>query len=50
MESDVASLEAAGFDFEVMVRECLASLAADRMSASRVSGLREDKPERELWG
>ena len=48
VDSDVASLAAAGFDFEVMVRERLESLAADRLSVSRVNGLRADKPEREL--
>jgi hypothetical protein len=48
VESDTASLAAAGFDFEVMVRERLESLAADRPSMSRVNRLRANNPEREL--
>jgi hypothetical protein len=48
VESDTASLAVAGFNFEVMVQERLESLAADRLSVSRVNRLRADKPEREL--
>jgi hypothetical protein len=48
VESDAESLAAAGFDFEVMVRERLESLSADRLSASRVAGLRADNPVMEL--
>jgi hypothetical protein len=36
------SLESAGWDFEVMVREPLESLAANRMSETRIAVLRED--------
>jgi hypothetical protein len=48
VESDIECLEAVGLNFEVMVKERLESLAADRLSASRVEGLREDNPERAL--
>ena len=45
---DTACLESAGWDFEVMVRERLHSLAANRMSDARIAVLREDNPERAL--
>jgi hypothetical protein len=44
----MASLESAGWDFEVMVRERLESLASNRMSDARITTLREDNPERAL--
>ena len=48
VDSDTASLVAAGYDFEVMVRERLESLSDNRLSVSRVETLREDNPERGL--
>jgi hypothetical protein len=48
VQRDTASLESAGWDFEVMVRERLESLAANRMSDARIATLREDNPERAL--
>lgn len=44
----MACLVAAKYDFEVMVRERLESLSANRLSAKRVERLREDNPERVL--
>jgi hypothetical protein len=43
-----ACLAEAGVYFEVMVRNRLDLLARDRLSASRVEGLRSDNPERRL--
>jgi hypothetical protein len=48
VERDTASLESAGWDFEVMVRERLESLASNRMSDARIATLRDDNPERAL--
>jgi hypothetical protein len=48
IKRDTASLESAGWDFEIMVRERLESLAANRMSDDRIATLREDNPERAL--
>ena len=48
IESDTASLAAVGFNFEVMVAKRLESLSTDRLSESRVAGLRADNPERTL--
>ena len=48
VQRDMASLESAGWDFEVMVRERLESLASNRMSAARIATLREDNPELRL--
>jgi hypothetical protein len=48
IQRDMASLESAGWDFEVMVRERLESLASNRMSDARIATLREDNPERAL--
>lgn len=48
VDSDMACLVAAKYDFEVMVRERLESLSANRLSAKRVERLREDNPERVL--
>jgi hypothetical protein len=48
IQRDMASLESAGLDFEVMVRERLESLASNRMSDARIATLREDNPERAL--
>jgi hypothetical protein len=48
VESDVECLRAAGYDFEVMVRKRLGTLAANRLSVQRVEGLRSDNPERAL--
>ena len=48
VQRDTVCLESAGWDFEVMVRERLESLAANRMSEARIDALREDNPERAL--
>jgi hypothetical protein len=48
VQRDTASLESAGWDFEVMVRQRLESLASNRMSEARIAALREDNPERAL--
>jgi hypothetical protein len=48
VEGDTASLAAAGFDFEMMVKTRLESLSADRLRNSRVERLRTDNPERTL--
>jgi hypothetical protein len=48
VQRDTACLESAVSDFEVMERERLESLAANRMSEARIAVLREDNPERAL--
>ena len=45
---DVACLDEAGGNFEAMVRTRLERLSPDRLTASRVEGLRADNPERQL--
>ena len=45
---DIACLAEAGGGFEDMVRSRLGALAPDRLSVSRVEGLRADNPERRL--
>ena len=45
---DAACLDEAGGNFEAMVRTRLQRLSPDRLSASRVEGLRADNPERPL--
>ena len=46
MESDSACLWAAQLDFVAMVSRRLKTLSPGRLNAQRVSGLREDNPER----
>ena len=48
VSDDAACLNAAGGNFEAMVRTRLEHLSPDRLSASRVEGLRADNPERPL--
>jgi hypothetical protein len=48
VQRDTASLESAGWFFEVMMRERSESLAVNRMSDARIATLREDNPERAL--
>ena len=48
MGSDIRCLQAAQLDFTAMVRRRLHQLASNRLSASRVEGLRADNPERAL--
>ena len=48
IESGTACLMVAGFNIEVVVRERLGTLSADRLSAERVERLRMDNPERDL--
>ena len=48
VDSDVECLRAAGYNFEVMVRERLETLASNRLSVQRIEGLRSDNPERAL--
>ena len=48
ISDDATCLSEAGGNFEVMVRTRLELLSPDRLSASRVEGLRADNPERPL--
>ena len=46
--NDAECLAEVGFDFKAMVRKRLELLSSDRLSASRIEGLRADNPERRL--